>query len=266
MYFQWHWYYNVPGLPLWTLLLLLALVPKHNRSGQAWLILLLPLALVVFWLLVLVMIPDSSQLEMFGQFLTAVGIAWASVWLMGPWLRRADRVRTFFVACGTIVAVGVVAYVGHFGFWASSDITGPLSGFWVICLVPLIAATALTGWCSRGNCRPLLLLFWPMLWIPLVCGLCTAIYLVAMIVLEGGVGFSFLEDLLFMVLQGLMASVVISGVLYVLNLPVALLCMFTPCYRERYREGFCRIGDRDGLPTAASEFEGEGLGGNPFRL
>ena len=175
--FQWHWYYNVPGLPQWILLLLMAVVLKRNRNWQAWLILLLPLALSFFWLLTFVLISDSSQWEMFGQFLNAVAIAWVSVWLMGPWILRGGRVRAFLGACAVMFAVGIVGYVSYFGFWVSSDITGPLIGLGAICLVPLIASATLTGWCYCGHFSPLQLLLWPMLWIPAVCLICVASFL-----------------------------------------------------------------------------------------
>ncbi len=263
--FQWHWYYNVPGLPQWILLLLMAVVPKRNRSWQAWLILLPPLALVVFWLLILVVIPDSSELDIIGQFLTAVAIAWSSVWLMGPGLLGRDRVRTFLAACAMTLAVGVVGYVGYFGFWVSAGMTWPLIGIWAISTMPLIVVTALTGWCCRGNCDPLHVLLWPMLWIPIVCGLCTAPFFVIMVVIEGGVGLSLVEMLGDFVIPGLVATVFIAGVLYVLNLPVALLCVFSPCYRERFREGFCPD-NRDWMPDVPGEFTGESDGADAFRL
>ena len=45
--FPWRWYYSVPTLPLWALIVLLLVVPKANRHRQAWLI-LIPLGVVLF--------------------------------------------------------------------------------------------------------------------------------------------------------------------------------------------------------------------------
>jgi hypothetical protein len=72
---EWQWYYNVPGLPVWIVLLLVVVVPRHNRHWQAWLILVLPLLAAAFSLLIETLIPES---DVFGQFVTALAIAWAS--------------------------------------------------------------------------------------------------------------------------------------------------------------------------------------------
>ena len=86
-----------------------------------------------------------------------------------------------------------------------------------------------------------------------------------MVAIDMRIGLSFFEMMLQMVIQGLVATVFISGVLYVLNLPVAFLCIFSPCYRERFREGFCPD-NRDWMPAVSGEFKGESVGADALRL
>jgi hypothetical protein len=265
VFVEWRWYYNVPSWPLWVLLLLLAVGPKHNRNRQAWLILLLPLLAAGFSLLIRTLMPGSSQLDTFGQFITALAVAWACVWLVGPWLIRGDRIRTLLGACAVMFAVGAVGYLGYFGFWVSRNTTWATVGYWAACSVPLIAATALTGLCCRGNCSPLRLVFWPVLWMPVACASCISVLAVVMLVLEGGGGFFMLGNLVFVVMQGIVISGFVAGMLYVLDLPVILLRIFSPCYRERFRSVFSRHDSRIQMTDALGKPASESVGESPLR-
>ena len=163
-------------------------------------------------------------------------------------------------------AAGAVGYLGYFGFWLSSDVTWPLIGVWAVCSISLIAATALTGLCCGGRCSPLRLLFWPMLWMPVACALCVSVFAVVMLALEGGDGFSMLEMLVFVVIQGIVMSGFVAGMLYMLDLPVILLCIFSPCYRERFRGVFCRNHSRIQITDTLGKLASDSVGESPFRV
>ena len=82
--FHWRWWYHVPSLPLWAILLLLLVVPKANRHRQAWLI-LIPLGLVLLvWRMpaTLFSLPDGAT-ETMGFFVVSLVMAWTMVWLSG---------------------------------------------------------------------------------------------------------------------------------------------------------------------------------------
>ena len=178
MFIQWRWYCNVPSLPLWVLLLLLIVVPKHNRHRQAWLILPLPLLAAGFSLLIEWADSWGRQFRPvchgLGSCLdecVAAGAVVASV---------ATKCEDCSRWCAVMVAVGVVAYLGFFGAWVSSGVTLPVIGCWAVCSISLVAAAALTGLCCRGNCSSLPLVFWPMLWMPVACVLCVGVFVIGM--------------------------------------------------------------------------------------
>jgi hypothetical protein len=247
------------------LLLLLAVVPKHNRNRQAWLILLLPLPAVGFTFLIQVLFSESSVADNFGHFVVALAIAWASVWLMGPWLQYGNRVRRLLYTCGVMFAVGAVGYLGFFGVWVSSDVTWLTIGLWAVCSVSLIAATALTGLCCRGDCNSLRLLFWPMLWMPVVCALCVSVLMICVVMFQGGLGVSLLDVLVIVVIQGVISSVLVAGLLYFFDLPVILLHIFSPLYRERFRGIFCCSGPTQTAETV-EKLESKSVGQSPFGI
>ncbi len=265
MLFQWRWYYNVPGLALWVVLLLLAVVPRHNRHLQAWLILMVPLLAAAFSFTLRLLFPDSSGSDGFGQFITALAIAWTCVWLMGKWLGEGRRLRTALGAGAVMFAIGAVAYVGYLGFWVSSDVTWPLVGIWAVCSVPLVGATACTGYCCRETCDPLKLLLWPLLWIPVIGAVCIMLFVAGIVAVEAGDVFSAPELLVMFVVQGLVATPFVAAALYVLNLPIALLCTFSPDYRARFSRLFCGS-DGGNLPSGfVGDLAREGFGTSPFR-
>jgi hypothetical protein len=225
------------------------IVPKHNRNFQAWLILILPLLVNAFFRLIETMIPGSgSELDGFAQFCTALSLAWSSVWLLGPWLYQRDRVRNALRTLAAMFLIGAAAYVGFFGFWISSDVTWPMFGFWAACAVSLVVATALSGYFCGGSCSPLRLLLWPALWIPIISGTCCAVLYTGLVMFSVGFEALAIEFLLMIVIQVIIVSVVAGIMLYLLNLPVLLLCIFSPCYRERFRIGY-------GWPS--EEFKGD---------
>ncbi len=238
--FQWHWYYNIPAIPQWILLLALVVVPQRNRNKQAWLILLLPISVTLLWLLTLLAGSPSYDSEVVWQFIIALTIAWASVWLLSPWLARRGPKHGVPWAWGVMMAVGLVAYVGYFGLWGESDTTVPLLGFWIVFTLPLIGVMVMTGLCCRGNITFTQLLLWPMLWMPVFSLLCMIPILLILLVMQGGGMFGAMEWLLSLVLAGLFFTAITAGLLYLVNLPVAVLCSFTPCYRERFRALVCR--------------------------
>ena len=54
--------------------------------------------------------------------------------------------------------------------------------------------------------------------------------------------------------------------LYILDLPVMLLRIFSPCYRERFRGIFCRKHSRIPMTDTLGKLESESVGVSPFRV
>jgi hypothetical protein len=225
---KWERYYSAPTLPLWIVLGLLLVVPRHNRHWQAWLILILPLAVTGFWQVIEFVI-DSENLQGLPYYSLSLVVAWTSVWLVGPWLCRGGRVGTTLLAFLVILAVGVVANVGYCG-WSFGSSSG--LAFAGVHGVTMVVATALAGCCCRKGFRPGAYSLWLALWMLVVCGVGSLTWGgITMLCLGqlNGIGniIPFLSQLLF-------AGIITGGVLYILNLPIALLCIFIPFYRERF--------------------------------
>jgi len=225
----WRWYYGVPSMPLWILLGLLVVVPPHNRNGQAWLILVLPLLVGGLGGLVLLATGPSENLEPMFYFLTALAIAWAGVWLVAPWLGAKSRVVRALVAWVVMFVIGAVGYVGYYEFTLSSDATGMWAVFWGIMSVTLVAAMAISGRCWRGRYPMYVFMFWLALWMPVVCLVCMICFCMIMAVAMGDV-----EVLAAILCSSVGATLVFSACLYILNVPVMVLARFSPVYRERF--------------------------------
>lgn len=249
----WRWYYNVPALPLGILLLLLAVLPRRNRNWRAWTILLLPIVVATCVLLLQIPLADSSELDSVGHFLITLSAAWAGVWLVGHWLAGRSRLRSACLTLGVMLAIGLVSYVSYCGVWASSELVWGLLGFWAACSVPLVAAAALTGICCRGNTTLPKQLLWPMAWIPVACVVSVTALMTAFALANMADGVLGMGMLLTMLLQGVFVAPFLAILLYLLHLPVAVVCGVTSTYQERFHSLFCQNAPP---PPASSEVTG----------
>lgn len=238
VFIDWQWYYNVPGAMLASVLLLLALVPRRNRRPSAWLIFVVPLSIVGFFAFLGWLVPSIAELHDAGHFMTTLAMAWACVWLVGHWFGTGRLPRGTVVALGVMLAAGLVGYLGYFGFWFSEDVTGSLFGLWLVCSVPLVLSAVLTGICCCGSCETWPLVLWPMLWLPVTCVGTIAVLFISVLLIGTGAGMPDPSQW-FMILAGVLGMTpFLAGILYILNLPVMLLCGLNPLYRERFQRMF----------------------------
>jgi hypothetical protein len=232
---NWRWYHYVPGLPPWIVLGLLLVLPRHNRNRQAWLILILPLLVAAFWQLILAALPEpSAELGFAASFVTALAIAWASMWLLGPWLCVGGRAGTSFLGLAAMLAVGAVAYFGYFGVRYSSDAPS-LVVFWSAWPVSLAAAMALSGFCCRRVYRPGYMMLWLLLWMPVASAACMSVVAASLVAWQPELRDS-PGQLLVVFISCMAFSLMMAGMLYVFNLPVMILARACPCYRERLHQ------------------------------
>ena len=155
LFVHWGWYYSLPGLAMWIVLAVLLVVPKHNRTFHAWLILVLPAAVSGLTLLTRCLFPAwPVEFDGVETIVCAFAGAWAGVWLLGPWLSHGGGMRVSALTLVAMFAFGVVGYVGYFGFWVSDELLLPLFLSWTVCSVALVAAMALIGWSCRKILRP----------------------------------------------------------------------------------------------------------------
>ncbi|MBM4088287.1 MAG: hypothetical protein FJ276_02490 [Planctomycetes bacterium] len=248
VYVHWGWYYSLPGLAMWIVLAVLLVVPKHNRTFHAWLILVLPLSVSALALLTRPLFSVRTvELDGVEVFACAFAGAWAGVWLLGPWLSHGGRVRVSALTLVAMFAFGVVGYVGYFGFWVSDELLLPLFLSWTVCSVALVAAMALIGWSCRKICGLPQLLLWPVVWLPLVCLSCVGIGLAIVFVIEQDTDVLSEPSRVLIPLAAISTSLACG--LYVFNLPVMLLSALNPCYEQRFRSRYCPSAESQRTPA-----------------
>ena len=231
MFVQWQQFYNAPTLSLWIVLGLLLVVPRHNRHRQAWLILILPLAVAGFWQVLSLAVDlheDAPGLETLPYFSLSLAIAWTSVWLVGPWLCRGGRIGTTLLALIVMFVVGAVANFGYCGWSLCSSDALAFGG---VLYVAVVVPTALSGFGCRRGFRSSSFLLWLALWIPVVCTIGSLGVVGIMMLCLGQL--TDVGDIARFLFSMMFGGMVMAVFLYILNLPVALLCIFSSFYRER---------------------------------
>ncbi|MBN2024798.1 MAG: hypothetical protein JW809_18610 [Pirellulales bacterium] len=218
---------------------MLLVVPRANRNRQAWLILILPLPLAAFWQVLWLVLGPSYALESMALWTTSLAIAWASVWLVTPWLGGTGRARACIGALGVMAAALALAYVGYFGLWVSAQTSLRTAALGVSLAVPLVVATALAArQRPAGRARP------SFGWLAL--GLVVFVEVCVLVVMTpanfGPRAFfsgRFLEQFVLQS-QPIVAALVVF--LFLFNLPVMLLCSYNSCYRQRLETMFPAAG------------------------
>ena len=246
--FEWRWYYGYPSLWLWAMLAAVLIVPSANRNWRAWLILILPL-MVAGFCYGLRAVTDTAplgQLEPFYYILFVLSIAWASVWLLAPWLRAKRQINRVLLAVAVMTSVGALGHFAYFGSSFSTDDPGLWVFLWGTATVTLVGATAISGRCSDGPYCVLISMLWLVLWMPLLCFACIICVYAVMVAVMGD--WTMLGAVL---CASVPTAMIISLCLYLLNLPVMLTAQFSPLYRERFRALFCPFrSDKMVFPSA----------------
>ena len=235
---HWRWYYHVPTLALWVLILLLLVLVRGNHKFQAWLILLPPLAVAVVWRMIarlLSLPPDMA--EPVGDALVSLAAAWAIVWLTGHWFAGRSRTAAYFSALGVMLVVGGLCHFCANGIGTGEDVAIWLMLYGTGAFV-LSLATTLSGLCCRGEYRPGRFMAWLLLW--------TFLASLVSLPLFAAIASVFMVDEIaepaFVIVAMLLSCVIIGpilgGTVYVLNLPFMLLATRSPFFRERFRQFF----------------------------
>ena len=239
---DWRWYYHVPSLLPWAVIVLLLVSVKENRNPQAWLILVPLVAVAVLGRMIprLLFLPPSMA-EAFGTFLTSLAAAWSAVWLLAHWLSRRRGIAAFLRALAVMLGVGGVSYVGVFGL-KFVDILMNVVVSYGICALALLSAMSLSGYCCRKVYRPGRFMAWLFLWVIVVPMMIMPVFGVVAGVVAAASGSAELPQLLVMLVGMLVGCVFMGGVLgvvlYLVNLPFMLLAVRCPFFRDRFQNAF----------------------------
>ncbi len=229
--FHWRWYYHEPALPLWALIVLLLLVPKANRHRQAWLILIpLVLVLVVWRMPTRLLSMSDGSTETLGFFVVSGALAWTMVWLLGHRLASRSRIVTFFLTAGVMLAIGLLSY--YCQFEDSNDFL-PLAIIFSVCVAILLLAMMITSSFCRKKYSPRRFLAWLIVWNGVVTFTLMMSYGALMMLVQPR-----LRDLLAFMLVAVPVTLLLAGILYLVNLPFLILAFKSPFYRERFESMF----------------------------
>ena len=92
--YTWRWYYCIPGIALWIVLVLAMVVPRANRTPGVLLILVPVLGVYLVWLGVARLLPfDASEDEVFAVIVLSLTVGTASLWLWDICLQMARGSR-----------------------------------------------------------------------------------------------------------------------------------------------------------------------------
>jgi hypothetical protein len=206
----WRWPYHLPYLGLWGLLAGALVVPRENRRGQAWLI-LVPLFLVsALWKMpvTLIHVPSSSA-NFLGLLLTSLAMAWTVVWLVEPWLRRRGRPASLVWTWGVMLLIGALSYFSDYGVGVVSrgasfvsEAVPFLITFGAFTLA-LLLAMKISRLSCRKRYRPGSFMVWLFLWLFLTCAAGISLWLGLMMLV---VNFSLTRLAMTLVIAGVVAG------------------------------------------------------------
>lgn len=255
--FQWHWYYHAGMAPLWALIVLLLVIPKANRTRQAWLI-IIPLAVVMLlWHSLFVLLgmgEDSAQ--MVGCMVVSGAVAWAVVLLLGHRLGSRFRTATFFRVMAIMLGVGALSL---FCRGEVDESSAPFAVYAItyslvvasFVVASFVVATILAGRFCRKRFSAIRFALWLPVWM-LVITVGLAFGLFCVFELLAGVGHGSLFRGLIVV--PIMAAITV-GIAYFFNLPFLVLTFKSPFYRNRLQTMFCADNYGTFCPSTTSQPE-----------
>ena len=229
--FHWRWYYHFPTLPLWALILLLLIVPKTNRDRRACLILIPLVVVLLVWRMPFRLLSASDDTtETFGFFIVSGTMAWSMVWLSGHRL-GGRRIGTFAAAFLLMLAAGLLSFYSYYGTGENALMMMIGYGFWI---AVLLFGMTLTGRSCRKRFSRRRFFCWLAVWnCTAALGLIVAYFILLMVMTGGAMQFP-----ITFVIMACNGTVLLAGILYLVNLPFLILAFKSPFYGERLERLF----------------------------
>ncbi len=230
VFFHWPWYWHLPHLGPWALLVLAVAVPKRNRDRRA-LLIFVPLAILsLLWPVVTKRVNfPSASLDQFNLLFESLVVGIALLWL------HADRLRGYPgwvrvpLSLGLMVLAGLIAFVSA-GREFSDPMVIALPIFVVVLGAILLAALALARRITQGRYVPLLFMGWLAVWSLLFTTVSEAILAGVPQLLASGDTM----DFRILLWQGV-AGLALGVCLYAINLPYMLLMFRSSFFRQRFQ-------------------------------
>lgn len=227
--YNWRWYYSVPSLALWVLLILTIILVKDNRNLYALLILVPLLIVILLWsIFKKVTHFPSSQAEMFNMLLYSLAVGIAVLWLLGHKISNRNRFVTLLLAFTIMAVVSLIGVVSYGGLQISQQV-GAVLIFLAFLISSMLLGFVLTGWRCRKRFNALRFMLYLALWIVATCVfIIMGFYSVVLIIGRASVPIKII--LLLIPLW----SAILGAILYVIIFPYMILALRNPFFRERF--------------------------------
>jgi len=230
--YDWNWYYNIPGLALWVVLLGAIVLVKANHNPHALLIALPLLAVNLLWLgfVKLLNFPSIARAQYDPLFVSST-VSIAVLWLLAHKLGNRNRFVTFLLALIIMIVVGFVGQVSYNSIGELSYQTTLFFMFQSLAYFAVLVAFVLTAFiCHKlfyhGLLFSLLLGFWTVI----ISIIAILTFVVVMFGFEGRLPRNVTDILLQVLVMGLVTGLL----LYAINLSFMILALSSPFYRERF--------------------------------
>jgi uncharacterized membrane protein len=149
--YNWKWYYSIPSLALWAVLVLAIVLVKANRNPPA-LLILVPLLIVnLLWSIFKKAVGfPSAQVEMFNMLFYSLTVGIAILWLLAHKLGNHSRFVTFLLSFAIMAVVGLTGAISYSRLEFSQQTVGALK-LLAILVFAMLLAFVLTGWWCRKH-------------------------------------------------------------------------------------------------------------------
>ncbi|MCH7559047.1 MAG: hypothetical protein IIB56_16565 [Planctomycetes bacterium] len=227
--YNWRWYYSIPGLALWVVLIAAFIFIKANRNPQALLILAPLLILNLLWLAFKkVMVLGSADIEMFSMVFNSLVVSITVLWLFAHKLGNRNRFVTFLLALALMAVLGLIGAISYCGLTFSQQTVGALILLAMSALAMLLGFV-LAGWQCRNRYSGLRFVLYLALWTIVTCLASTlVIYSTVFIIQQTPI------PIFTVLLMVSIVGLILGACLYVINLPFIILAFRSPFFRERF--------------------------------
>jgi len=227
--YNWKWYYSVPALMLWAVLVLAIVLVKANRNPRA-LLVLVPLLIVnLLWSIFKKAVGfPSAQAEMFNMLFYSLTVGIAILWLLAHKLGNRSRFVTFLLAFTIMAFVSLTGAISYGGLELSQQTVVALI-LLAILVFAMLLGFVLTGWWCRKRYRPVSFMLWLAVWI-VAANIVTMLVVDSIVFIIQRVSVSISTVLLFVPVVG----AVLGAFLYAVVLPYMILALRSSFYRQRF--------------------------------
>lgn len=228
-FYNWRFYYSLPGLAVWFVLILAFIIPKSNRDRRV-LLILIPLAIVYFlwFLLKWATYMPSSESYQFGAVFNSIAVGLTVLWLISYKLQDFNGFIRFFLAFGLMIFIsflGIITYFPQF-----SEQTYIFLMFCVFVSVAMLLSVSIATKLCKRQYRPVVFMLW--LAVSMIVCFIFSIYSfigVGMIILRSGP-----SNIMETIVQVLLIALFMGFIAYIFNLPYFILGFVNPFFRERF--------------------------------